>query len=180
MYDKKHFLIVLIVTLVGLMIPGSLFASEAGSVRATSSFEGHGLAFALEDERVYMVGAWGGVMTIEDQKGALDATALVCPGTLLANLKTGMRLGEGRCIITNQDGDKVFARWSCTGEQTTCNGSFVITAGTGKYTGITGKGNMNTRVIARGLVLGLGESKEVYGQVSTGVAVWPELYYSIP
>ncbi len=89
-----------------------------------------------------------------------------------------MRLGEGRCIITDQDGDKVFARWSCTGENTTCNGSFVITAGTGKYTGITGKGDMNTRVIARGLVLG--ESKEVYGQVSIGVAVWPELYYSIP
>jgi len=119
-------------------------------------------------------------MTIEDRKGALDATALVCPGTLLANMKTGMRLGEGRCIITDQDGDKVFARWSCTGEKTTCNGSFVITSGTGKYTGITGKGNMNTRVIARGQVLGLGGSKEVYGQVSTGVAVWPELYYSIP
>jgi len=76
MYDKKHFLIVLIVTLVGLMIPGSLFASETGTVRATSSFEGHGLAFALEDERVYMVGAWGGVMTIRRSEGSVRCHSL--------------------------------------------------------------------------------------------------------
>ena len=178
MYNTNRVLIVLIMVLVGLTIPGYLFAGEAGSVRATASFEGNGIVFTLEGDKVYMVGAWGGVMTIEKKKGSLDATTLVCPGTLLANLKTGMRLGEGRCIITDLEGDKIFALWSCTGEKTTCNGSFTINAGTGKFKGITGKGAMNTRIVASGVAALIG--KEVYGKVSAGVAVWPELYYSIP
>ena len=178
MYNTNRVLIVLIMVLVGLTIPGYLFAGEAGSVRATSSFEGNGLVFTLEGDKVFMVGAWGGVMTIEGNKGTLDATTLVCPGTLVANLKTGMRLGNGRCIITNLEGEKVFGLWNCTGEGTTCNGTFTINAGTGKFKGITGKGAMNTRIIARGIAET--GSKELYGQVSAGVAVWPELYYSIP
>ena len=178
MSRTNRVLSVIIMILVSFTIPGYLFAGEAGSVRATASFEGNGIVFALEDDKVFMVGAWGGVMTIENRKGNLDATTLVCPGTLLANLKTGMRLGDGRCIITDLDGDKVYALWNCTGKKTTCNGSFTITAGTGKFKGITGKGAMNTRIVASGVVELV--EKEVYGKVSAGVAVWPELYYSIP
>ena len=157
---------------------GAAQAAREGSVKAISPFEGHGLLFLVENNRAFMVGAWGGIMIIENGEGLLDATTLVCPGNMVANLSTGSRSGEGRCIITDQEGDKVYATWTCKGKSQDCRGPFNLTGGTGKFKGISGMSQFRVRVLMRGAAET--GSSDTLQLISAGIALWPKLQYSIP
>ena len=45
-------------------------AQESGSLRGVAVFEGEGMAFQLEDEQVYFVGGYVGVMVVGNDKEA--------------------------------------------------------------------------------------------------------------
>ena len=153
--------------------------AEEGTVKATAAWEGQGSAFPVGEDQVYMVAVYAGVMFVDDGKGSLDAASIVCPGTIEGNLAKGTKTGEGRCIITDQAGDRVFARFTCSGDLVeSCRGPFTIVSGTGKFAGITGGGEMISRIQARELTMYAGADN--VQQFGAGVAIWPALHYKIP
>ena len=117
-------------------------------------------------------------MFIDGGKGKLDAAGLLCPGTIETNLANGNRIGQGRCIITDKDGDKVYAKWTCSGGNAGCKGPFTFTGGTGKFQGISGKNRFVVRIAMRALTAEVAEDS--FQQIATGLAVWPKLHYTIP
>jgi hypothetical protein len=152
--------------------------AEEGTVKATAAWEGQGYAFPVGEDQMYMVAVYAGVMFVDDGKGSLDAASIVCPGTIDGNLAKGTKTGDGRCIITDRDGDRVFARFTCVGDLQGCRGPFTIVSGTGKFAGITGEGEMITRIQARQLTMYAG--LDDVQQQGAGMAVWPALHYKIP
>ena len=153
--------------------------AEEGTVKATAAWESQGYAFPVGEDQAYMVAVYTGVMFVDGGKGALEAASVVCPGTLDANLAKGTKTGEGRCTITDVDGDRVFARYSCSGDiLESCRGPFTIVSGTGMFAGITGGGEMISRVQARQFTAFAG--MENVHQQGIGAAVWPALQYKIP
>ncbi len=166
---------VVALAVVGLM---GVAQAEEGTVKAMAAWEGQGFAFPVGNDQAYMVGVYAGVMFVDDGKGPLNAAAIVCPGTTEGNLAKGTKTGEGRCIITDQDGDRVFARFTCSGDLEGCRGPFTIVDGTGKFAGITGEGELISRIQARQLTTYTGA--DTVQQQGVGVAVWPALHYNIP
>ena len=154
-----------------------VFAEQA-TIKAMAPWKGEGFAFPIGDERVYMVAVFSGIMFVEDGQGALHAGSLVCPATVEADLKTVTKSGKGHCIISNTEGERVYAEFSCTGDFEGCKGPFKITGGTGKFTGITGEGEMISKIQTRELTVVEGfESARQHGE---GIAVWPRITYNIP
>ncbi len=83
-----------------------------------------------------------------------------------------------RCILTDEDGNRVYARFTCTGDLEGCRGPFTIEGGTGKFAGITGEGEMISRIQVNQLTTVAGyATAEQHGE---GVALWPSLSYQIP
>lgn len=156
----------------------SVAAGEEGTVKAVASWKGRAFAFPVGREQAYLVGVYSGILYVEDGKGALHAASIVCPATAEGNLKTMTKTGQGRCILTDEDGDRIFARFTCEGDLEGCRGPFKLEGGTGKFDGITGEGEMISRIQVRQLTTVAGfDTAEQEGE---GVAIWPSLTYSIP
>ena len=152
--------------------------AEQREVKAMAPWKGEGFAFPIGDDRVYMVAVFSGIMFVEDGQGALHAGSVVCPATVEADLKTMTKSGKGHCIISNTEGERVFAEFSCKGDLEGCQGPFTITGGTGKFSGITGEGEMVSKIQARQLFVVEGfESARQHGE---GIAIWPRITYTIP
>ena len=105
--------------LVGVaVLPGGVGAAQAaeeGTVNALASWQGQGRVFKIGERQALFVGGFVGILFVENNQGALHAARILCPGSLDIDLGTGNQAGEGRCIITDRAGDRVFARWTCVG-----------------------------------------------------------------
>jgi hypothetical protein len=157
----------------------SAWAAEEGTVRATSSWVADGRYYEIKEDQALFVGAFAGVMFVETKTGAMDSAQLLCPAMVEVNLTDGTQSGEGRCIITTRSNDKVYATWRCAGEHGTgCAGTFSLTGGTGRFTGITGSSAFEVRSQYLALAAKPGDTS-VQGSAA-GVAVWPALTYKIP
>lgn len=165
---------------IGLLCLGAMgpALADQATVQATAPWKGEGFAFPIGEKRVYMVAVFTGIMFVDDSQGVLHAGSLVCPATVEADLQTMTKTGKGHCIISNAEGERVYADFSCSGDLEGCKGPFLITGGTGKFTGITGEGEMISRIQARAITVV--EGFESARQQGEGVAIWPRITYSIP
>jgi hypothetical protein len=81
-------------------------------------------------------------------------------------------------MITPSAGDVVYATWSCRGEVGGCKGNFRLTSGTGQYEGIKGSSKLVVRSALNTLIVGMSSGSVI--REATGIAILPELSYSIP
>ncbi len=176
---KNRFLLTAIISSLFL---GSIWSSPVVAmeevVEAIAPWKGDGFAFPVGEERAYMVGVYSGIMFVRDGKGSLHAGSIVCPGTIDADLEAMTKSGQGHCIITNVDGDRVFAEFTCSGDLESCKGPFTLVGGTGKFAGITGGGEMISQMQSQQVITV--EGYESSRQKGEGIAVWPKLHYTIP
>lgn len=157
---------------------GAVAGAEEGTVKAVAAWKGRAFVFPVGPDQAYLVGVYTGTLYAEDGKGALHAASIVCPATAEGDLKAMTKTGQGRCILTDEEGNRVYARFTCQGDLEGCRGPFTIDGGTGKFTGITGQGEMISRLQVRRLTTVVGfETAEQEGE---GVAIWPSLTYNIP
>lgn len=173
-----HGMLTVMFMVAATVLSGISSYAEEGSVKAVSPWRGQGFAFPVGPDQVYMVAVFSGVMFFDDGKGALHGASLVCPGTVDADLKKGTKTGQAKCVITGEEGDRIFAEYTCTGDAEGCRGPFKITGGMGKFAGITGGGEMISRIQVRETTMVSGV--ETTHQLGEGVAVWPKLTYRIP
>ena len=157
---------------------GTVAGAEEGTVKAVAAWKGRSFVFPVGPDQAYLVGVYTGTFYVEDGKGVLHAASIVCPGTAEGDLKSMTKTGQGRCILTDEEGDRIYSRFTCKGDLEGCRGPFTIAGGTGKFVGITGKGEMISRIQVRKLTTVVGfETAEQEGE---GVAIWPSLTYKIP
>lgn len=157
---------------------GAVAEAKEGTLKAVAAWKGRAFVFPTGPEQAYLVGVYTGTLYAEDGEGALHAADIVCPATAEGDLKAMTKTGQGRCILTDEEGDRVYARFTCQGDLEGCRGPFTIQGGTGKFTGITGEGEMISRIQVRKLTTVVGfETAEQEGE---GVAIWPTLTYHIP
>ena len=126
----------------GLLLIGAETAeaqlAKQGSYRGSFGAQGAGTLHELEEGHIFFVGGFNGVFLSDNSGGFLDRTQVLCPG--VNDIVNGLSQGlHGYCIITDEDGDKAFAKWSGVDETPGVGGGpFEWTGGTGKYAGITG------------------------------------------
>ena len=161
----------------GWVVP-TAYAQEPGSLKGVAAFEGEGMLFQLEDQQVYFVGVYVGVMVVGNEQEALNAATMLCPATIETNFKTGDQAGYGRCILKDKDGNKVFAKWTCNGTPLNCKGAFTFTGGTGKFKGISGINEFFVKTDVMGFKK-IGKTGMVK-KTGAGEAVWPEITYQLP
>ena len=154
-------------------------ASEEGVVKGSAAWVGKGRVFQTGAKEGLFIGAFGGILYLESATGALDRVKMLCPGTVEMNLETGAQDGEGKCVMTDANGDNAFADWACAGKSPGgCEGSFTVTAGTGKLQGIKGQSPLKARTAIREILVDL--KSGAVAETGAGLLVLPELKYSLP
>ena len=126
-----------------------------------------------------MVATLKGVVYIQTDNGPLRAGTIICPATADVSLVDSTQVGEGQCAWEANDGDHVFAEWTCKGIHLIgCKGEFTITGGTGRFEGVTGGGPMVLRSEIGTIATEI--SGQAIERTATGILYWPELKYTLP
>ena len=152
--------------------------AEERTVSIMAPWEGKGRVFLVGPEKLKFLGAFEGIMYIQDAKGALDAAVFVCPAVQEIDAKMNKTTINGNCLIKTENGDLVFAELSLAGVIGASQGTFTITGGTGSLEGITGSGDMYARTALGAMAVNL-ESGAVL-EAAAGMALWPELKVNRP
>ena len=174
---KSTTLSVVVSSIVGVFLFANQAQAVETTVKAMATWQAQGLVTQVGKDQALMVGALAGALFIDGGHGDLDATSLLCPGTMDLNLVTGVRNGKGRCIITDKQGDKIYAEWTCRGNEKGCKGPFNLKGGTGKFMGISGDNKFILRVAMRANAGAV--SDDSFQQVAAGLAIWPKLRYEL-
>jgi len=165
----------IIVVIMGLVVS---VQAEERTVSIMAPWEGKGRVFLIGPEKLKFLGAFEGVMYIEDAKGELDAAVFVCPVVQEIDAKMNKTTINGNCLIETKNDDLVFAELSLIGVIGASQGKFTITGGTGSLEGITGSGDMYARTSLGATAVDL-ESGAVL-EAAAGMALWPELKVNRP
>ena len=154
------------------------WAAEERTVKASAAWVGQGRFVPTGSTTVFFVGVFSGILFVDNDQGALNTAKILCPGTLEVDVNGGKQHGEGRCVMSPNATDQVFAKWSCSGtHQVECKGPFTLTGGTGRFAGITGQGDFRLRTAIAELSVKPGELVQ---ETAAGLAEWPSLRYRIP
>jgi hypothetical protein len=140
-------------------LAGTWGVASAGDIDSNLLFpwEAHGRLYATGPKTLMLLGEVEGTLYAESGKGKFDGATMVCPMLHEVNLEDKSVHGEGRCTIFPKGSDDVvFASYTCFGQVGSCEGVLELTAGTGKYEGISGSSNMVSRTGVADLALRLG------------------------
>ena len=154
-------------------------AADEQTLEASSAWVSQGRYFKTGENEALFIGALAGTLYVKSAKGRLDMVNLLCPGNFVIDLESGAQEGEGKCIITDNDGENVFADWTCSGTSFLgCEGKFTLTAGTGKFQGITGGSPLKARTAFSEIAVNLNSGAVI--KSSAGLLTLPELTYKLP
>jgi hypothetical protein len=163
--------------LAGLGVASTLPAAE-GKAKILAPWEANGQLFQVAVDKLQFIGTFEGIMYIEHGEGLLDAALFTCPSTQITEVLTNQIKAHGYCTIESPSGDYIYAEYTCEGEPGACAGTFTLTGGTGKLTGITGQSDLIVRTALSGTTI----DQQGGGTVSAakGLAIWPEMRFQVP
>lgn len=163
----------------GLGAAGALRAQEQ-VINGFSAWQGEGKVYKTGPDSGTFVGAIKGALFIQTEKGPVAAGRMVCPAVLEIDLRDATQMGEGKCIVTGDDGAEVFAEWSCRGVHLVgCDGAFKITGGTGRMSGITGQATLSVRSLTQ-LATATVSAGGALAETVEGILTLDNLEYRIP
>ncbi len=177
MIIRSTFLTVMIAMIFTTVLPANLQAEEK-TLNILAPWEAAGQIFKVGPDTVQFIGTFQGIMYIEDGSDELDAALLVCPATQEINMATNETVAHGRCMITEADGNRVYAEFICKGRVGSCDGTFKLTAGEGPYEGIQGSSPMVIRSALGGMAVDMDSGSVI--RAAKGLAAWPNLTYTLP
>ena len=166
--------------LIIMIIAGMAASLEAKEVKLkiTGPWEAGGRVFKVGPELLQFIGIFQGIMYIDDGKGELDAAVFVCPATEELNVSNGQTIAHGRCMITDSNEHVVYAEFTCKGDMDGCQGKFNLTGGEGSFKGIKGSSDMIIRSSLGAVAVNLESGAVVHA--AEGLAVWPNMVYTLP
>lgn len=163
-----------------LLAAGSASAAEEQAMNAFSVWNGEGAVYESGPHSGTFVGAISGMLFVQTEKGPTRGGFMVCPATLEIDLVNATQRGQGKCVITGDDGAKVFADWSCQGVHLIgCDGELKLTGGSGRMTGITGAGLLTVRTTTR-VVSTEATVEGSLAEIGSGILILGDLNYSLP
>lgn len=165
-------------TFIALSLISPLATAEVGTAKILAPWEANGQLFQVGVDKLQFIGTFEGIMYIEQGDGLFDAALFTCPSTQLIHVLNNEISGHGYCTIESPTGDYVFAEFDCDGQPGACKGTFTLTGGTGKLTGITGVSPMIVRTALSGTTLDEASGGTV--SAAKGLAVWPEMRFEVP
>jgi hypothetical protein len=169
------FITLLLSSLVAAVPPA---LADQGTAKILAPWEANGQIFQVAVDKLQFIGTFEGIMYIEHGEGLLDAALFTCPSTQITEILSNASKSHGYCTIESPNGDFIYAEYTCDGQPGACTGTFVLTGGTGKLTGITGESDLIVRTALSGTTI----DQETGGTVSAakGLAIWPEMRFEIP
>ena len=173
---NRSSLISVAVLLLSMLLP--VHAAEKDTVQAIIPWEASGRVFQVDTGTMLFLGALTGVMYIESSEGELHEAFVMCPIMQKVSLETSNSEAVGHCEISASPENVAYAELICDGEVGSCNGTFTLTDGEGKFAGISGRGMLRVRSPMRSLITDVAAGAEL--RVASGLAVIKDLEYSIP
>jgi hypothetical protein len=165
-----------------LLAVGVTSTAQAGTedtINAYSPWVGRGQMIQTGPDSASFVGSFSGMIFVEKQKELLNGGNMVCPAIIHIDLTNGKQSGQGRCAITNSDGQRVFTEWSCSGTFTEgCDGELKFTGGTGMFENISGGGPFKARAALQETFVTT--AGNIVGNASTGITIWKNVHYVLP
>ena len=143
---RGSFLTVALILGVAALVGTTGARAEDTTIRAVSAARGQGFFFEIGERRAMFLGAFQGTVYVETGSNALDGASLVCPLSFVLDRFQPTFNAEGHCTFARGEADKIYARWTCSGGQPTgCVGRLILEAGTGRFAGISGEGDLVVR-----------------------------------
>lgn len=166
--------------LIIMLITGMAATLEAEEVKLkiNAPWEAAGRVYKVGPELLQFHGTFQGIMYIDDGKGKLDSAVFICPASQDLNATNGQTIAYGRCMVTESGGDIVFAEFTCKGDMDGCQGKFIITGGDGQFKGIKGSSSMIVRSSLGAIAVNLESGAVIHA--AEGLAIWPDLVYTLP
>jgi hypothetical protein len=153
-------------------------AAEQDTVQAIIPWEADGRVFQVDTSTLMFLGAFTGIMYIESSQGEMHEAFVMCPIIQTLNLEMGSSEAVGHCEISASPENVAYAELSCNGEVGSCQGTFTLIDGEGKFAGISGEGALRVRSPMRVLITGMAAGANL--RVASGLAVIRDLKYRIP
>ncbi len=164
---------------VSLIVTPTVTAEEQ-IVNAHADYTGEGKIYRTGVNKGTFVGAIVGDLYVDSKNGPLHAGRIVCPAMMALDLENGKQAGTGRCTITAADGARIFAVWSCRGEQLVgCDGKMMLTGGTGRNAGVSGSGSLMVRTTSR-LLMKASSDEGAVALLGRGILVLRDFKYKEP
>jgi hypothetical protein len=173
---KRIYLISVAALLLVSFLP--VHAAEQDTVQAIIPWEASGRVFQVDTDTMMFLGAFTGVMYIESSQGEMHEAFVMCPIVQKLSLKTSNSEAIGHCEISASPEDVAYAELTCIGEVGSCDGTFTLIDGKGKFAGIAGTGALRVRSPMRALITDMAAGAEL--RVASGLAVIKDLKFSIP
>ncbi len=168
---------ILILLTFGLTASWVTAAGETEQLEAMGPWKADGTAYQIGPDSMLFIGAFSGVMLLEQKGKVFDAAEFSCPSSQEIDYAAQRVKASGHCIIETSNANKVFARWQCQGEVGDCRGTMEFTAGTGPLEGIKGGGEMRLQSFFADI--SEDEDGEVVVDKAVGVVTWPKLQFEL-
>jgi hypothetical protein len=157
------------VAAIALAWPYATSAEEQEPMNAFAFWQGQGQIVDIGDQRVALIGAFGGPFYVETSEGPVETGMITCPALMQIDLRTARQAGSGSCMFTAHDGARAYGDWECTGVHLVgCKGIFTIRGGSGRLAGITG----SSTIVFRGRPERLTDRAGMVSTDALGIAVW--------
>lgn len=153
-------------------------AAEEDTVQAIIPWDAEGRVFQVDTGTLMFLGAFHGILYVESSRGEIHEAFVMCPVTQTLDLESGNTEAVAHCEITSSSEDVAYARLTCNGEVDSCNGTFTLVSGEGKFAGISGAGTLRIRSPIDVLVTDIAAGAEI--RIGSGLAVIKDLKYRIP
>jgi len=152
--------------------------AESGTAKALITWDGEGRIYPVGTGSLLFLGAFEGIIYVEKSNHEIDEGFVRCPATMRIDVASSKSSGSGHCVIAVDEGDTVFAEWTCDGKPGACEGRFTLTEGTGRFKGITGSSPMRVRSPLSALAADRSSGSIV--RVASGIAILSDLKYDNP
>ena len=173
---KRSYLMLAVALLLLNLSP--VYAAEQDTVQAIIPWEGAGRVFQVDTRTMMFLGALTGIMYVESSRGEMHEAFVMCPIIQKINLETDNLEVVGHCEISASAEDVLYAELTCNGEVGSCNGTFTLVDGEGKFAGISGTGSLRVRSPIQALIADMAAGADL--RIASGLAVIKDLEYSIP
>lgn len=167
-----------LMTLGVILVASSEVYAVEGKVSISAPWVAEGKVYHTASNSMKFLGEFSGTMYVDHGEGYMNTATFTCPAVEKIDKESLKFSVEGDCFITTYNGDLIFAKMSCEGENGVCTGLFELDGGTGDFVGITGQGEMMTRTVFESMITDLGQGTVINS--AAGLANWPEISYTIP
>jgi hypothetical protein len=144
-------------------------AADQDPMNAFAFWQGQGQIVDIGDQRVALIGAFGGPFYVETAEGPVETGTITCPVLMQIDTRTARQSGSGSCMFTAHDGARAYGDWECTGVHLVgCKGIFTVRGGSGRLDGIKG----TSTILFRGRPERLIDRPGMVSADALGIAVW--------